>query len=173
MKPHDKLPWEIIWQHDGHVTDVVLTSMADGQHAIVPDTALEHVDGCHFCSQRLGECALLSLRVDEQLALQETQSQRARASFPWSAVFVALLAAGLGMIPALLQAPGWLAALSTWLVQGFPLFVRSAALLARTLPQGLQGTMLVATLASAIVLTITGYGIARSMTRAHSAQGGA
>jgi hypothetical protein len=172
MKPHEKLPWEIIWQHDGHVTDVVLTSMADGEEAIVPEVALEHVGGCDFCSRRLGDAALVSLRVDEHIVAAAAQAQAARPRFPWAAVMVALAAAAIGMIPALLKAPAWLAELGSGFVQGLPLYFRSGALLARTLPQGLQGTLLVSSFVSALVLTLTGYGIARAMTRSRALQEG-
>ncbi|MBI5536825.1 MAG: hypothetical protein HY898_29155 [Deltaproteobacteria bacterium] len=172
MKPREKLPWEIIWQHDGHVTDVVLTSMADGEEAIVPEVALDHVGGCDSCSRRLGDAALLSIRVDDHIVAAAAQARAARPRFPWAAVMVALTVAGLGMIPTLLRAPAWLAATSATLVQGLPLYVRSGALMARTLPQGLQGTLLVSSFVSAFVLTLTGYGIARAMTRSRSLQEG-
>jgi hypothetical protein len=172
MNPHDMLPWEVIWQHDGHVTDVVVTAIADGEQAIVPEIARDHVGGCDACSRRLGEAALLSLRVDEHLAAEAESMRVARPQFPWAAVFVALAIAGLGMIPALVQVPAGLAAVSTSLVQGFPLFVRSGALMVRALPQGLQGTFLAAMFISSIVLALTGYGIARAMTRARSMEGG-
>jgi len=172
MKPHDKLPWEIIWQHDGHVTDVVLTSLADGEQAIVPEVALDHVEGCDSCSRRLGDTALLSLRVDEFLVEQAAQARAQRPVFPWTAVVVAMAVAGLGIIPTLMQLPEWLGALTTSFVQGLPLYVRTGALLARTLPQELHATLLVSSFVSAIVLALTGYGIARAMTRARAVQGG-
>ena len=173
MKPPDKLPWEVIWQHDGHVTDVVVTAMADGEQEIVPEVACDHIHGCEECSHRLGEAALLSLRLDDHFAAQIASERAVRSQFPWAAVLVALAVAGLGMVPTILRLPGWLAAVSSGLVQGFPLYVRSFALMLRTLPQGLSGTLLVMMFGSATVLVLTGFGIARAMTRARSMEGGA
>jgi hypothetical protein len=173
MKPHEKLPWELIWQHDGHVTDVVVTAMADGEEAIVPEVALGHVEGCDVCSRRLGEAALLSLHIEQRVVALAACQAAQRPRFPWPAVLAALAVAGVGMVPALLEVPEGFASLVQAFVQGLPLTMRSVALMVRTIPDHLQGTLLAMVFGSAVVLALTGFGIARTMTRARSTEGGA
>ena len=55
MKPEDTLPEGLLWRDDGHATDLVVTSLADGQDAIVPANVTEHVDGCELCTERLAD----------------------------------------------------------------------------------------------------------------------
>jgi hypothetical protein len=172
MKAVNKLPWEVIWQHDGHVTDVVCTAMADGEEAIVPVEAVEHINGCDGCCGRIGQSASLSARIGSSVAAQRLARSAAAWRFPWASVLVALVAAGIGMMPALLQAPTWVAGASAAVVQGMPLCLRSAALVLRTFADRLQGTWLVLSLCSALVLAIAGLAVARTMGRQRSMQGG-
>jgi hypothetical protein len=172
MKARDKLPWEIIWQHDGHVTDVVCTALADGEESIVPAEAIEHINGCDGCCGRIGQSACLSAKIADGVAAHRLARSAAAWRFPWAAVLVALVAAAIGVIPALLQAPASVAAASAAFVQGMPLCLRSAALVMRAFADRLQGTWIVLSLCSAFVLGIAGYAVARTMGRSRSMQGG-
>ncbi len=64
---HDKLPESDCFEANGHVTDVVLTCLADGESAIIPAAAAAHVDACDACTTRLGAEALLSVRATDAL----------------------------------------------------------------------------------------------------------
>ncbi len=72
----DELPESLCFEVDGHVTDVVVTCLADGEIAILPAAALAHVDACHACTARLGTEALLSVGATDALraAASETRA---------------------------------------------------------------------------------------------------
>ena len=74
---HDRIPESECFERDGHVTDVVVTCLADGQSAIIPDAAAAHVDACDACTARLGTEALFS--VGASSALLEAAAIEARA----------------------------------------------------------------------------------------------
>lgn len=67
METEDKLPAELTWETDGHLTEVALTMLADGETALLEEGAAPHVAGCEACSARLGAAALMALRVGEEL----------------------------------------------------------------------------------------------------------
>jgi hypothetical protein len=67
METEDKLPVELTWETDGHLTEVALTMLADGETALLDEGAAPHVAGCEACSARLGAAALMALRVGEEL----------------------------------------------------------------------------------------------------------
>jgi hypothetical protein len=171
MGANDKSPGELLWQQDGHLTDSVVTAVADGQDSIVPDPALEHLGGCEHCARRIGEAAVLSFSVGEQIAEAPPVSGR-HPAFPRVAVMVALLTAMLGIAPTLAELPGWLGTASAWVVQGLPMVIRGGALMLRTLPQGAHGMGGVVLLGSSAVLIATGLFIARVVSRALPMSGG-
>lgn len=174
MSAKDMLPWELIWNHDGHVTDEVVTAMADGEEAIVPTPAREHVAACDACARRMGEAALLAVRIDAGLGEASLAARRAASPrFPARLVVAALVLAVAGMIPAALQAPAWLGSNGAALVHDIPVYARTVALLVRTLPDGLGSTLVAVGLVSAAILVAAGVGIARAMGRVRSAEGGA
>lgn len=67
MDSDDKLPLELVWHEDGHLTEVALSALADGEAAILPEEAAVHADCCEACARALGEAALLTLRAGEAL----------------------------------------------------------------------------------------------------------
>ncbi len=77
------LPEELLWADGGHASDVVLTALADGEDAIVPEVARRHVGNCVHCTHALGRVALLSVHASEELeqsreAMDEVLFRRAR-----------------------------------------------------------------------------------------------
>lgn len=66
MDSNERLPDELVWQ-DGHLSEIALTALADGEEAILPEQAATHAAGCGACGAALGHAALLSLRVGEAL----------------------------------------------------------------------------------------------------------
>ena len=177
MKTRETLPPEITWQSDRHVTDVVITAVADGEGAIVPQPALRHVELCEACTQRVGQAALLSLQAGAMVQ-QLGPSDRVvrgivRRPLPIRSIGVAIGLAAVGMIPQVLQAPQWLGQLSAGVVRDLPLLVRSAALILRTAPGQLAPTLAVLSFGSAMVLVVMGTVIARTVPRALPVKGGA
>lgn len=81
----EQLPDELVFEPDGHVGEVALSCLADGEVALLPPKALAHIDDCEQCTARLGAAALLSigvgetLRADEVLVEVAQMAQAARA----------------------------------------------------------------------------------------------
>jgi len=76
----DKLPPELTWEADGHLTEVALTLLADGEAALIDEGAAPHVAGCEACSARLGTAALMALRVGEELPVIAARAPLAAAA---------------------------------------------------------------------------------------------
>ena len=76
MSRRDQFERELSWCDDGHVSDLVVSALADGQSELVAEEAAEHVDECELCTDRLVRMASLSLSFGEDL----------RAAFPERAV---------------------------------------------------------------------------------------
>lgn len=67
MHDEEKLSRDLVWQADGHLTEIAITAMADGEQAILPQEAVAHANACDACADALGKAALLSLRAGEAL----------------------------------------------------------------------------------------------------------
>lgn len=117
MDDLDKLPSDLVWQQDGHLSDIVLSTVADGEQGIVPLEALSHLEHCDHCNTRFGAEALLSMHAGELLTSLEpsahvSAAQKPRAikvavhggltNLPKRAVFGSLVLAAMGAIPAIL-----------------------------------------------------------------------
>jgi len=122
MDDLDKLPPDLVWQQDGHLSDIVLSSIADGEVNIVPLEAHSHLEHCDHCTTRFGAEALLSMhagellaevsRVAEMPAVVMPRSVRdvavdGLAKLPKRAFFGALFLAAMGALPALLSQGHW------------------------------------------------------------------
>ena len=75
----DQLPESLCFEADGHVTDVVVSCLADGEIALIPLAAVAHVDACDPCTARLGAEALLSVGVTDALRAATVSAARAPA----------------------------------------------------------------------------------------------
>jgi hypothetical protein len=67
MEKLEMLPESSLFEADGHVTEVVLTCLADGEASLLSATAVAHVDACDACTERLGLAALCALDASEAL----------------------------------------------------------------------------------------------------------
>ncbi|WP_437646083.1 hypothetical protein [Sorangium sp. So ce362] len=113
MQNDDKLAPDLVWQADGHLTEIALTALGDGEEAILPEGALAHVARCPCCSAELGQAALLSLRAGELLRAQAApggarEPAAARAPLPVPALAFALAISALGAVPSLVAGVGGL-----------------------------------------------------------------
>jgi hypothetical protein len=171
MQPLEKLPLELAWQSDGHVTDVVLTAMADGEEAIVPEDALGHVEACEHCTFRLGSEALLSVHVDEEMAAlaaaaPATAMVPARKA-PKVAIGVAIAVAGIGATPAFVLDVAPRAS------EFFKTIVWAASMLAQSAIVVSRSELFTALVwASALVLVLAGLLMSRAKVSDHSLQEG-
>jgi len=145
MDDLDKLPPDLTWQHDGHVTDIVLSSVADGESGIVAEDALSHLDDCEHCSARLGAEALLSAHAGEliaELAAPSPLPVKAKSpvkskpvvgpALPKRAIIAALALAAFGAMPGAVDASHHLMDRFATLGRIVTMLARSAELVAKS-----------------------------------------
>jgi hypothetical protein len=77
MDTDERLPPDLTWEPDGHLSDIALTMLADGEQSLLDEGAPGHAASCEACLMRLGTAAMMSLRVGEELP-----AIAARASAP-------------------------------------------------------------------------------------------
>lgn len=173
MDDLDKLPPDLVWQQDGHLADIVLSSIADGEVDIVPLEASSHLDHCEHCITRFGAEALLSKHAGELLAEVSRMSDTVPvvatprsvrvasvagfAKLPKNALFGALFIAAIGAMPALLS-PGHLhiAQITEILGRSIVMLSRSVVLIAKS------GSFTVLVWASAMILLVLGLVVSRT-----------
>jgi hypothetical protein len=153
-----------VFDREGHLTEVALTALADGERALLPDAALEHLDGCEACGARLGEQALFSLSLDDALARAVPAPESAPAAFPVAALVGALVLALLGAVPSLMHASRWLPSLPSMLVEGALVALRAGIALLKVGLSGAPAVVAVSALA-AVVLAAMGLLVARLAPR--------
>jgi hypothetical protein len=107
-EPGAALPLELVYA-DGHLTDVGVAALADGEDAIVPDEACAHAETCEACAAALGREALHSMALGEALRVPaafapERISQASRA--PGVPLVSLALGAAVSMLGVLLGSIG-------------------------------------------------------------------
>jgi hypothetical protein len=153
------LPDDLLGADGGHASDVVLTALADGQSAIVPEAVRAHVERCSTCTVFLGNAALLSLHVDRQLAVRaEHDRVLARRPLPRLAIALGLVVAALGLLPSILDGSE-ASAFRSFATRDAPLFLRSVGALTRHLDQPGSFAGLLVTYATAVILVAMGFAV--------------
>lgn len=159
------LPADLLWAAGGHASDIVLTALADGQHAIVPADVLLHVERCTVCTTHLGHAALLSMHVGAELstaaAVGTEREAAVRRPIPWTAVAGGLAIAALGSIPTFIDSP---VSLSDVVAHDVSLVVRNANALVRTVEPG-SPAGLTLTYGTALLLVAVGLVVARTVSK--------
>lgn len=171
MNTGEKLAQELVWESDGHLSEVAITVAADGQEHLLPADAEAHLGECESCMRRVGQAAILSMAAGEQLVqlgAQAVAAQRtpARAPLPVWALVGALVLAAVGALPALSNAPVQLAHLWTQVMSVAPHVVRGGLALARSGSAAFGPGLWAASLCSVLVLFVAGLAIARMAPRA-------
>jgi hypothetical protein len=150
-----------VFRDDGHLADAALSALADGQDSIVPREAVQHLDGCDACTQRLGEAALLSYAAADVLALAAVEVAPVSARSwraPLFAIACGLAVALVAALPKLLAAPAMLRSI----LAALPAFARSLALIARAAGSALEDRAVIVSLVCSLVLVLVGWAIART-----------
>jgi hypothetical protein len=183
MTSDPKLDPALVWDEAGHLAELAVNALADGELAILPSAALTHAEHCASCAERVGAVALLALQVDETLAaaglltsvVQRVEAQAAREPavvrrpLPVPALVFALLLALLGLLPGLGDLVSRLARLPSMLVRTLPILAQAAALVADA---GANSRALVLVVfLSAGLLVLGGVMIARAAPRQMSWKG--
>lgn len=163
-----KLPDELVWDQEGHLSEIALTSIADGQEAILPEAAGAHFASCSACMQSMGSAALLSTRVAGLIAATSTTASAAQATdyvpafpIPVSAIAAAVLLAAVGALPSITDLPMWISEASFLFTRTIPLFFRSGIALVRS-----SGSLSPAvSYACAALLLMAGFAVTRAVPR--------
>lgn len=153
------------WATDGHLEDVAIVALADGQEEILPDGCGEHAMGCEACAHRVGEAALLAAQVGDALGRAEPVAARAR--MPRALVAVALLVAVLGALPSLPDVSGRAILFFTALPRVAPMVIESSLTLGRAVRDGPLGIVVSASVF--VLLSLVGFLVARASRRPISA----
>lgn len=179
MKHDETLPSDLLWRDDGHVADVVVDAIADGEVRIVPLAALNHVNRCDACTVRVGDAALLCIDIGDAMkeAADAPVTLRSTVRPPaWPLPVPAIVAAGLlaviGAVPALSDAPGQVAAFVASVIDMLPTLVHAMLALGRTGVDGLAPIIATVSAISVLLMLLTGFAIARAVPRRLPAGGG-
>ncbi len=183
----DQLPESLCFEADGHVTDVVVTCLADGEIALIPLAAAAHVDACDACTARLGTEALLSVGATDALLSANmvrapaplliaapssplSPSSRRRRPLPIGAIAAALALAVLGALPGWMDSLRDLRTVVPGYLHALPIWSHALAAVLRSVTASQSGAVLRWLIAAAFI----GMGalLARSMTRKQVLEGG-
>lgn len=158
-----KLGDELVFLRDGHLHDVALTAIADGQDAIVPETALAHLELCPDCTRRLSDQAWLSASLGAVLAPSGRNALAFDApvnmGFPVLWVLVATALAALGLFVDGSALGSSLGALPALVFHGSPIAIRTVERAFAT--QAGQMLSLCLSIGTTVVLVFAGAFVAR------------
>lgn len=170
------LPNDLVWDVEAdaaHLSELALTAIADGEEAILPASAMAHVETCEACGRKLGEAAMLSSMIGAALrgapsaatatanatATKTRDSGRPRARLPLGAISAGLALALFGAIPMLLDFPSFVADARLFALRGLPVVLRGGVSVARS--GVFDRTASTLTIASAFVLVIASFFLLR------------
>jgi hypothetical protein len=165
MKAPEELPRELVWTGEGHLSDVAMTAIADGEEAILPRDAFGHLGACGVCAAGVENAASLSASVSRALSapipVEAAGAVPARLVFPVWAVTLAIAVAAVAMLPSLAAMRGWMGRLWWAFREGTPLLTRHAA---SFLPRA-WNWLPVMSLTAAMLLLLVGLSVARLAPR--------
>jgi hypothetical protein len=158
---------------------VALSSIADGEVALVTADAIDHVEACDHCIERLGQSALVSLDTASALSEYGKASeakplalQPAARGLPLRMIATAMAIATAGAAPALFDTAKDLPATMASLSRIVPLLLKSVVTISHGAGTLLGGWATLCIWLSAGLLTIMGLGVARALPRKQAVQGG-
>src|SRR2546430_2604580 len=144
----EKLPQ---WDGSGHLSDLALVALADGQDSLVDADARKHADSCEDCAGRLADLALQSTAVGEIMIAVRPRRM------PAGAIGFAIALAVLGIVPSVLEG-GWVGSLAS-APHRLAAFVDALAQIVRAFGRAPEGT--VATFGASLLLIFLGVLVAR------------
>jgi hypothetical protein len=177
MKSHaSRLDDHLIRDRKGHLTELGVTVLADGELDLLSSEAVLHAEDCPTCGERVGQSALSALVLADALGaelLATSEAGRAapacapiagRQPFPVALLLAALAAAILGLLPSAGGALTMLQRFPLLLWRTSPALARVSVLLFRRLSQ--NQTLTAIGLLSALGFVLGGVVIARLDARA-------
>jgi hypothetical protein len=171
MKAPEQLPTELVWTGEGHLSEVAMTAIADGEEAILPRDAFGHLGLCEVCAAGVESAASLSASVSRALSapipVEAAQAVEARLPFPVWAAALALAVAAVATLPNLGAMRAWVGGMWWAFREGTPLLTRHAA---SFLPRA-WNWLPVMSLTAAMLLLLVGLSVARLAPRAIERRG--
>jgi hypothetical protein len=164
VKRPEQLPLDLVWTAEGHLSDVAMTTIADGEEAILPRDAFGHLGLCEVCAAGVESAAALSASVSRALtAPAETpHAPEVKLRFPiWAAAMTAAVAA-VATLPNLGAMRAWPGRMWWVLSEGAPMLTRHAVTF---LPRA-WNWLPVMSLTAAMLLLLAGLSVARLAPRA-------
>jgi hypothetical protein len=158
----DMLPDDLVWSEGGHLSDVAIAALGDGQDAIVPEKARDHAATCEACAAQMGHAAMLSSELGAAMRAPVPAPIAERAPVPWLAIIAALLVAAVGSLSSLLENPISLVESPNAFVRETSLAFHAGSALVRGVTNGLGPLV---SFGCAALLFATGAMVARSMPR--------
>lgn len=194
---HETLAPDIAWESSGHLSEVALSIVSDGEEALLTGEMHAHLHECEACAVRLGEIAIRSANVADaiaslpapatglldvrdavvpQMVITPGPSPLApvpsRRKVPVIPIAVALVVAAFGAVPSILGLPAQAHETISLLHKVLPLFVRMAPQAIERAWRGSTGHLSVVVWGLSCVLIATGLGIARRASRKMAVDGG-
>jgi hypothetical protein len=158
------LPDELVWSEDGHLTDIAIAALGDGQDAIMPEKARDHALSCESCAAQMGHAAMLSSELGEVMRAPVPIAAVERVPVPWLAIIAAIFVAAAGSLSSLFESHSLVDAPSAFAHQA-PVAFHAGSALIRGISNGLGP---LASFGCAALLVAAGAMVARSMPRAWS-----
>jgi hypothetical protein len=133
----EQLEESSIWDAQGHLAEVAVTALADGELWLLPAAALAHADSCALCADRIGSSSLVALSLSEALSVAATRTElqmspehaaSTRPPLPLGLLAGALLVAALGSLPNLTRFWALLFRLPELVARALPVLARVAVL---------------------------------------------
>jgi hypothetical protein len=154
-----------VWTADGHLGEVAMTAIADGEEAILPREAFGHLGMCEVCAAGVESAASLSASVSRALgapAVAEVPAVETRLAFPLWAALVAIAVATVATLPNVGAMYRWLGHAWWVLREGTPVVSRQVVAF---LPRA-WNVLPMLSLAAAMLLLLAGLSVARLAPRA-------
>ena len=161
------LPDELVFEDDGHLGEVALSALADGEFGILPESASVHLGECDACTQKMGALAMLAEELGHGIKLVVAAKAKAVARPAYALPFPALAAAAVialaGTLPKLLGLPAMFVQMYGAGMRSVPVVTRVGMSVAQ---RGTVGPYAVALMMmSTLVLIMAGLLVARSRPR--------
>lgn len=175
---------DVGWEASGHLSEVALSAVADGEEALLDAAMHAHLGACDACALQLGEVALRSAEVAEAFThvaahvsdlaalaapapavTAPLAKPRAKRKIPGFAIAAALAVALLGMMPSLPSVAGDTAQALVVLRKVAPSFLRLLPQALERAWNGPRGTMMFLVWGLAAGLVTAGFGIAKRASK--------
>jgi hypothetical protein len=166
VKAPEQLPIELVWTEEGHLSEVAMTAIADGEEAILPRDAFGHLGLCEACAAGVEGAASLSIAVSRAFSdpapVETTEAVKVLIPFPARAAALAVVVGALATVPNLVAIYGWVGRMWWALREGTPILTRQAVTF---LPRA-WSWLPVMSLTAAMLLLLVGFSVARLAPRA-------